>query len=238
MHWDIIDTGVEVAERIMQRDAEMLEMLSAQNHPILHFYEWKNDSATYGYFVKPEQYLNLDSARRRGLELARRPTGGGIVFHVWDLAFSVLVPSSCPQFSMNILDNYAFVNNTVLKAVKSFLDQKVELELTPVDSPEFDSGCGRFCMAKPTKYDVMLDGRKIAGAAQRKQKSGFLHQGTIALAMPCEEYIGEVLLPGTRVWEAMQAHTFPLLGKKVSPSDLTDARQLLRQKLTDCFTEN
>jgi lipoate-protein ligase A len=49
-------------------------------------------------------------------------------------------------------------------------------------------------MARPTKYDVMLQGRKIAGAAQRKTKAGFLHQGTIALLCPDPELLGAVEL--------------------------------------------
>lgn len=86
-------------------------------------------------------------------------------------------------------------------------------------------------MAKPTKYDVILGQRKIAGAAQRKRKEGFLHQGTIALVMPDEGYLAEVLLPGSRVLEAMQAHTFALLGADASQLEIVDAKRELRQLL-------
>lgn len=237
MQWEIIDTGVEEAETLMRKDAALLESLGERKLPIVHFYEWKNDSATYGYFIRPDAFLNVENAGRRGLDLARRPTGGGIVFHAWDWAFSVLVPASCPHFSMNTLENYAFINNAVLNAVKSFL-KNTETRLTPDDSIELDAGCSRFCMAKPTKYDVMLKERKIAGAAQRKQKGGFLHQGTIALTMPPEEYLKDVLLPGTRVLEAMQAHTFPLLGAQATKDELQEARvnlkKLLRVSLERC----
>ena len=39
-------------------------------------------------------------------------------------------------------------------------------------------------MAKPTQYDIVYKGKKIAGAAQRKKTQGYLHQGTISLAAP------------------------------------------------------
>lgn len=215
MHWEIIDTGVGSAEENMRFDAEMLETLGSRARPILHFYDWAQDSATYGYFIDPKEFLNLDKASQRKLELARRPTGGGIVFHVWDLAFSVLVPASCEAFSLNTLENYAFVNNAVKNAVKEFLGAG-ELDLTPNDAQAMDASCSNFCMARPTKYDVMLGGKKVAGAAQRKRKHGFLHQGTIALVMPPEEYLRDILAPGTAVFEATMANTWPLLGKETT----------------------
>jgi len=36
-------------------------------------------------------------------------------------------------------------------------------------------------MAKPTIYDVMLNGKKIGGSAQRRTKFGLLHQASIHL---------------------------------------------------------
>jgi lipoate-protein ligase A len=226
--WKIIDTGCQNAEENMRFDTELLESADALFHPILHFYEWSGDSVTYGYFTDPSKFLNLDKARRFSLQLARRPTGGGIVFHSWDMAFSILVPAACREFSLNTLENYAFVNNAVLAAVKEFLDHQMPLSLTPEDLTSWDPNCSHFCMAKPTKYDVMWERRKIAGAAQRKTRKGFLHQGTIALAFPNIEYLDQILLPETKVRDAMLAHTCPLLGKCLQTSEMNAAKQRLR----------
>lgn len=223
--WEVVDTGRRSAEENMRIDADLLASLDEHSHPILHFYDWEVESATYGYFVKPQEFLDLEKSQKRGLSLARRPTGGGIVFHIWDLAFSVLVPSQSRFFSQNVLENYQFVNQAVLHAAEELIGGK-ELELIGKDAPEFDPACGRFCMAKPTKYDLVLKGRKIAGAAQRQRKNGFLHQGTIALVTPSEEYLKDVLLPGTRVLEAMQAHTMPLFDGK-----LHEGRRIMRELL-------
>jgi lipoate-protein ligase A len=232
MNWEIIDTGVGTAEENMQFDADLLESIGEKTHPILHLYEWKGDSATFGYFIEPAEFLNMEGVAKRSLNLAKRPTGGGIVFHVWDFAFSVLVPAKCSLFSENTLENYEHVNRGVLNAVREFLGSKKELTLTPVDIASLDESSRRFCMARPTKYDVMLEGRKIAGAAQRKRKEGFLHQGTIALLMPPMEYLDDVLKGGTKVKESMFARTMPLLGKEASQKELIEARGLLKELLT------
>lgn len=228
--WRIIDTGVQTAEENMQFDAALLEKVETFSQPILHFYEWQTDSATYGYFIQPAELLNLEKAKSLSLSLARRPTGGGIVFHLWDLAFSVLVPAHCPQFSLNTLENYAFVNHAVLAAVREFLNASCPLNLTPEDYSSWDQNCSHFCMAKPTKYDVVWEGKKIAGAAQRKTKKGFLHQGTIALITPPPNYLEQVL-PHPKVREAMFAHTYPLLGESATLKRISEVKHHLRELL-------
>lgn len=232
--WKFFDSGRKSAEENMQLDAKLLENLHPDDKPILHFYEWEGDSATFGYFVKPSAFLNLDRAKQQQLHLARRPTGGGIVFHIWDLAFSVLIPSGNKRFSQKTLENYAFVNRAVLLAVQDFLENRATFELIIDDAFALDANCRLFCMAQPTKYDVVWKGKKIAGAAQRKCKNGFLHQGTIALKMPDREYLSSILLPGTRVLEAIEANTFPLLSSK---ENLHEGRNTLKKLLQKHFME-
>ena len=229
--WEVIDTGTRSAEENMHLDAQLLSNADKRSQPVLHLYEWEGKSATYGYFTNPAQFLNLENIQHCGLSLARRPTGGGITFHLWDMAFSVFVPSSCPEFSQNTLDNYAFVNAAVLNAVKEFLAHTPPLFLTLEDLGSWDTNCHHFCMAKPTKYDVMWEGKKIAGAAQRKTRQGFLHQGTIALSMPSLEVLSQLLLPGTKVFDAMQAYTCPLLGKNPTEEEIQGGKKTLRTLL-------
>lgn len=227
MDWKILNTGCASAEQNMRRDASLLE--EAVDQPILHLYEWERESATYGYFHRPEVYLNIGAAERRGLQLARRPTGGGIIFHLWDLAFSVFIPAHRPEFSQSPLENYAFVNRAVLAAVQSFLGKELPLSLIGEDAPALQPSCSHFCMARPTKYDVLLEGKKIAGAAQRKTKKGFLHQGSIALTLPPRGYLDELL--SAEVQHAMFLYTCPLLGVSASPSAIDEAKHELKTLL-------
>ncbi|MCB1111002.1 MAG: hypothetical protein KDK64_08465, partial [Chlamydiia bacterium] len=224
-----LDTGKRPAQENMDIDRELLEKMQPDDAPILHFYEWEGDAATYGYFLDPGKFLDLEAAKQRGLSLARRPTGGGIVFHVSDLAFSVLVPAGFPHFSLNTLDNYDFINSAVKRGVKTFFESAPSL--LPEDPTPLDEHCRHFCMAKPTIYDVMLEGRKVAGAAQRRQKQGYLHQGSIAIALPKEDFLNTLLLPGTQVKEAMLSHTFSILRQDWTVKDLQEVRETLKHQL-------
>ncbi|MBS0648606.1 MAG: hypothetical protein JSS10_05195 [Verrucomicrobia bacterium] len=231
MAWNILERQAASARANMEMDSQLLEGLGDQEKPILHLYAWERESLTFGYFMKPEELLNLEEAEMRGIDWARRPTGGGTVFHLWDLAFSVLIPAKSPLFSTNTLDNYNLINRVVKDVVKEFIGG--EISLTPDDAPFSDPTCTHFCMARPTKYDVMLQGKKIAGAAQRKTKEGFLHQGTLALISPDEELL-TALLPSAAVREAMMRTTFPLLQER---GDLKEGRKQLCEHLKRHFTK-
>jgi lipoate-protein ligase A len=230
---DIIDTGISSAEENMALDINYLQSL--EKKPILHFYDWKGPSATYGYFIRPEKFLDLKSVEKYGISLSRRPTGGGIVFHVWDYAFSFLMPSSHPFYSLNTLDNYRFVNEIVLSSIKNVFSISGPLELISHDYLSPGADCQHFCMAKPTQYDVVYKGVKIAGAAQRRTSRGYLHQGTISLGFPKETWLKDLLLSQESVWSAMASYSFAPLGKEYSKELLHKTRNHLKEKLAQDF---
>ena len=216
----------------MALDRDLLLSLKDKPRPILHLYDWQEDAATFGHFIKPEEHLNVEKAKRRGLDLARRPTGGGIVFHIADLAFSVLVPAGHPGYHENTLKNYEWVNGRLRAALEPYVKGS---ELLPA-SPMGRGATFHFCMAKPTVYDVMVNGQKVGGAAQRRMRFGYLHQGTISLGALPEEYLADVLLPGTGVLEAMRELTFSLLPEGWTRGDLEEMRGELKNALNEVFT--
>ncbi len=218
------------AQDIMDLDRDLLDQLDPNSKAILHLYEWDGPSATCGYFIDKSKNLCLEGVKKHGLSVARRPTGGGIVLHVSDLAFSVLVPANHEGYHENTLDNYHYVNNKVKKALKSFI-KTTNLKLLPANPTPLDIACQNFCMAKPTIYDVMYEGKKIAGAAQRKKKQGYLHQGTISLALPDMNLLRDILPGGTKVLEAMLSTTYTFLGDSYTSTDLEKARNVLISKL-------
>ncbi len=232
--WKVVDTGPNSAAENMRIDAQLLSSLDCQGAPILHFYEWNCMAATYGYFTKIERFFDLQKAEEIPLHFARRPTGGGIIFHVWDLAFSVLLPSGHRFFSKNTLQNYRLINDATLEAIKPFF-HKDGISLLANDL--YDQSDARFfCMAKPTIYDVMLGGKKIAGAAQRRQKQGFLHQASISLAAPKWELIEQILHKNVKILDAMQQTSYYILDFGWTAAQLDELRNLVRKALIKTIT--
>ena len=229
----ILDSGSNSAETNMRMDEKLLMELDSESQPILHLYQWNSPAATYGYFIDPSKYIDLDKARSHRISLARRPTGGGIVFHIWDLAFSFLMPSSHPRFSLNTLDNYRFVNESVLEVMRDYLQLRDSVDMIGRSFQSETEAATHFCMARPTIYDVVHQGRKIAGAAQRRRKNGFLHQGTISLALPQMEVLSEVLLSQKEVIQAMMSYSFAPLGRYWNAHALRSMRQEIQKRLAE-----
>jgi lipoate---protein ligase len=232
-HWQIIESGSLSPETIMAKDADLLAQLDPQGPSILHLYDWNVPCLTYGYFTDPARHLDLEALQDHGLQKARRPTGGGIIFHLSDFAFSILIPASHPRFSLNTLDNYAFINEKVAAAAAHFTSQSLHPQLLNQEPICLSKECHAFCMAKPTQYDLMIQDKKVGGAAQRRTKQGLLHQGSLSLLPPPLDLLQKVLKNSKLVLEAMHQYSYYLISNQTITSDLAQARQRLKGILKD-----
>jgi len=235
MELQIIDTGKNTAAENMRIDEQMLQELDIHSLPILHFYDWLKPSATFGIFSHPNQWLLQEGIKKLGLDLAKRPTGGGIIFHSFDFAFSFLLSTSHPAFSLNTLKNYAFVNRIIATVLEKILNTQNHLELLKCSDCSNDKLLKNFCMATPTVYDVVYQGRKLAGGAQRRTKSGFLHQASIALIPPPSSFLNDILPADSPIASAMQHVSYPLLDHTWTPETLKTMQITLKENLISHF---
>jgi lipoate-protein ligase A len=229
----VVVTPVSTPDENMEFDSQLLSNLV---EPTLHFYRWAEKSVTYGYFIDPKKHFREKSLKENKIYLARRPTGGGIVFHSWDYAFSFLLPANHPKFSLNPLENYQFVNQIVLEVVHQFLKSKSILGFYK-EKEEKKQSKVFFCMSKPTIYDLIINGKKIVGAAQRKAKSGFLHQGMISLFPPDWNCIEDVLISGRDVCSEMKKNSAFLLESQPDKYQEESLKQHLQEMLTEKFKD-
>lgn len=238
----------------MDRDAELLRRLSDVNvedatssvcarAPVLHYYDWSVPSLTYGYFARPDALLHLDQLARHGWHAARRPTGGGVIFHFTDFAFSLLIPCPHSSLSLNPLANYAWINGIVLQAIQPFLPRGMRGDLVQkkedhqIERVEIAKLRPTFCMAESSHYDLIVDGKKIGGAAQRQTRHGLLHQGSLYLTDPPFEMIQEVVQNGEHIVRSMKETSAPLVKGSLSAEALHTLRTELRCVLYETFNK-
>lgn len=218
--WHIVDSGALPAQDNMNLDADLLAEQASKPSHILRFYEWQAPSITFGHFIDPHQHLNLDEASTLGIEVARRPTGGGVISHFSDFTFSLLVPKDSPYYTTDTLTNYCFVNEYIKKSLQTLSNINLTLLQQQDNGPV---ALDHFCMAKPTVLDVMCGPLKVSGGAQRRTKHGFLHQGTISLSPPNWEWLYKVIR-SQEVVDQMKARSHYIL--HVSRDDVKKALTL------------
>src|SRR2546421_6492944 len=136
--------------------------------PILRFYRWRQPSLSFGYFGFYTEVARQANER----EVVRRWTGGGIVPHGDDLTYSVVIPKAHPFFARSSLQIYAALHDAIRRALKT---NQIEAILLDQAAPRVSEDC----FANAVRADVMRNGRKIAGAAHRRSRTGLLHQGSI-----------------------------------------------------------
>lgn len=220
---EIVHGAKAAASLQMQRDIDLLDGLERQSVPFVRFYDWASPTITYGHFIDPTQYLkpHVD------FDLAKRPTGGGLLFHVHDFPFSVAIPAHHPKYSGNTLDSYHMINEVVLGAVLEVCGGSISLDVQGKES-----SYSEFCMASATKYDLLLNGIKIGGAAQRRTKHGFLHQGTIFLTLPPWDKLEEALIDGKEVVKVMKSTSCGLCREE----EVEEVRGKLKNAMEKAFT--
>ncbi len=155
-------------------------LLESATIPTIRFYRWCSPALSFGYFVKFSDAAIAAGER----DLVRRWTGGGIVFHGQDLTYAVVVPASDPAFRESSTAIYEKIHRALVEALNAIGQPAVVAGGADPGSPAVSlrkglTGAAGNCFANPVHADVMVDGRKIAGAAQRRTHRGLLQQGSI-----------------------------------------------------------
>ena len=166
------DVAPHSAAMNMAIDEALLESTAA---PAIRFYRWESPALSFGYFGRFADVADKASER----DLVRRWTGGGIVFHGEDLTYSVVIPAGDPVFAESPMSIYENVHRALCKAL---LEAGQRATVAGVDDPGSDihaAAHNGLCFANPVRADVIIDGRKVAGAAQRRTRAGLLQQGSV-----------------------------------------------------------
>lgn len=152
----------------MALDEALLEAMPRLGKPVLRFYGWTQAAASFGYFQK---FADVERATLLR-PLVRRPTGGGIVPHDVDWTYSLAFPTVHEWYSRRAEASYHGVHEWLQTA---FARLDTPTELAPCCRK---TGPGQ-CFVGHEKSDLLWQGRKIAGAAQRRTRTGLLIQGSV-----------------------------------------------------------
>lgn len=164
--WRMIELSTNSAAFNMALDESIRTHIArGESLPTIRFYRWQPSAVSIGYFQSVEQEVNQKTCQEWGIDVVRRETGGGAVYHDFEgeITYSVIAPEKL--FPSGITQSYHQICGWITNGL---------------------SHLGLFTEFKPIN-DIVLNGKKISGNAQTR-RSGMLHQhGTLLYDLDVEK---------------------------------------------------
>lgn len=186
--WRLLETWDAEPGFNMGLDETLLE---GSGPPTLRFYTWRPDALSLGYF---QSRADLGDRPSRAGAVVRRITGGGAIHHTGELTFSITVSRADPLYRGSVASSYERVHAVIAAALA---ETGLETGMRSDAALASDRAGTGMCFHHSTALDLVLDGRKLVGSAQRRKGARILHHGSIKLApSPLEEGVATLAEAG------------------------------------------
>jgi lipoyl(octanoyl) transferase len=204
--WRFIDSGECSPSFNMALDEALLDWHSeGKIPPTIRFYGWNPATLSIGYFQKVEKEIELDAVKAHNLGFVRRPTGGRGVLHEHELTYSVIVSEEHPEMPKTVTEAYRVISEGILRGFQSLgLEAYFAVPRTAEEKEALKSPRSAVCFDAPSWYELVVEGRKVAGSAQTRQKGVILQHGSILLDLDEDKLFSLFKYPSERVKERMQ----------------------------------
>ncbi len=161
----ILETGNNLGPWNMAVDEFLLYNCK---EPILRIYGWSKPCISIGYFQNIDE-VNYKKCNEENVDVVRRITGGGAVFHDMELTYSFVTKN----FPQSIIKSYEEISELIIQTLKKFgLDAK----FSPLN-------------------DVTINGKKVCGNAQTRKNNTLLQHGTVLLEVDVEKMFSLLNVP-------------------------------------------
>jgi lipoate-protein ligase A len=185
--WRLIDTGPLSGVENMAVDEALLQHFDpVTSLPILRLYGWQPAALSIGRFQKAVDDLDLERCRADQLSVVRRITGGGAIYHNGELTYSIICgPQQIPA-AATTKDSFRVLTSFLLGLYRALgLQADYAVDLAP-------AGCRLgartpLCFAGRESYDILVNGRKLGGNAQRRLRRVIFQHGSIPLEERVED---------------------------------------------------
>ena len=158
--WRLIDMRIEDAPTQMAIDEAIAMARLKEGTPnTVRLYRWNPSAVSIGYFQSIEKEVNLPACEKYGVDVIRRITGGGAVYHDYDgeITYSLVAPEADPKMPADILESYELICGAIVNGLSGLA---VDAEFKPVN-------------------DIVAGDKKISGNAQTRRHGVILQHGTI-----------------------------------------------------------
>ena len=204
--WRLLNTGFSgPAYNMAVDEAILLSHSRGLVPPTVRFFGWNPPTLSIGYFQRATREIDLDELRAHGLGFVRRPTGGRAVLHDKELTYSVIVSEDHPMMPSSINESYRVLSMGLLEGFRELGLQADMVSLAEEsEKKKFESMGSAACFDSPSWYELVVEGRKVAGSAQTRQHHTILQHGSILLDLDVEQLFSVLVFSSDRIRNFMK----------------------------------
>ncbi|MFA5645227.1 MAG: lipoate--protein ligase family protein [Candidatus Ratteibacteria bacterium] len=225
--WRLLSPAFRSPYENMAIDEALLDSYLLTGIPIFRLYGWMPSGFSVGYSQEVSKALDLALCKRDKVPVVRRMTGGGAIYHCREITYSLVCSPEDIGSPSSVRDGYRAICAVMMKAYAS-------LGL----SPKFASDTGTtvrsqssFCFASHSDSDIVVEGKKIGGNAQRRMKGAIFQHGSIPLENDlsiAQQYLLEPIASS----QLPVASLSELLGRSISFDEMAE---VLRKSFVSYF---
>jgi lipoate-protein ligase A len=245
--WRFLDTGAADGASNMALDEAIMRAVTAGRvPPTLRVYAWQPPCLSIGRFQALEQQVDVAACRRQGIDVVRRPSGGGAVLHDRELTYSLTAPENDPRVAGSVVESYRKISAGVVQGLAR-LGVAAELAEPAERRNPFSRrkrvSTSPVCFEAPSDYEVLVGGRKLVGSAQVRQGGVLLQHGSLLLDVDVPKLVAVFRWPAGLSPESKAASLTgritalrAVLGREVSFTEIATAlRAGFEQALGVCL---
>ncbi|EHJ07650.1 lipoate--protein ligase family protein [Staphylococcus simiae] len=226
--WNFINTGSQDPYYNMAMDEALLNFVSrGEIDPVIRFYTWNPATLSVGYFQRLQKEIDIEKVKEKGFGLVRRQTGGRGVLHDKELTYSVIVPESHPNMPSTVTEAYKVISQGLLEGFKNLgFETYFSVPKTPEERQKLKQPRSSVCFDAPSWYELVVEGRKIAGSAQTRQKGVILQHGSILQDIDIDELFDMFIYKNERLKQKMKD---AFIEKAVAINDISEEHITIKQ---------
>lgn len=189
--WYFVNSGPCDPAYNMALDEALLHWHSeGQIPPVIRFYEWNSAALSVGYFQKAQRDIDFEQLHSLNIGFVRRPTGGRAVLHEHELTYSMIVSEQYPNMPKTVTEAYRVLSEGLLNGFRNLgLDAYFSIPQTSEEKDALAKPKSAVCFDAPSWYELVVEGKKIAGSAQTRQDGVILQHGAILIDLDEEKLL-------------------------------------------------
>ncbi|SCS22488.1 lipoate--protein ligase family protein [Staphylococcus caeli] len=231
--WNFINTGSKDPYYNMAFDEALLNFVArGEIDPVIRFYTWDPATLSIGYFQRLTKEIDIAKVKEKDYGLVRRQTGGRGVLHDKELTYSVIVPESHPNMPSTVTEAYRVISEGLLEGFKYLgFDASFAIPRSKEEREKLKQPRSSVCFDAPSWYELVVEGRKIAGSAQVRQKGVILQHGSLLQDVDIDDLFDMFIFKNERLKDKMKQ---AFVEKAVAINDISN-RHITIEEMEEAF---